>query len=167
MLGPSNSLISQILWSPVVYVRSPSVFQGPRLPAFCCSRSLGPQPHSVPGVLVSEVRASNPSASWIQGPSPVVSHTDWLPAPGEIPGPHTGPPALMVTSSTLVTRPAPAPPLTHRAFSLPSTPGDCGFWTWQPGPHHGLSSLGPQHACCLHRQPLLLPSFCCRRFPDS
>ena len=72
MLGPSSSLISQILWSPRVYGHSPSVLEGPRLPAFCCSRSPSPQPSEsqpfgVPQVLalstLGDSRPSPPSSS--------------------------------------------------------------------------------------------------------
>lgn len=158
-MGPNGNLISQILCSPAVYAHSPWVSQGRRLPAFWCSGSLGSQHFSILGVKVPEVQPSNPFVSQDPRFQPLAVLKYSFHYLGSSRPSHRSS-SLCCDFPKSVTRLAPAPPLTCRPYSLLSTPGDCGFWTWQPGPHYWLSRLGPQHACCLHRQPLLLP-YCC------
>ena len=128
----------------------------PRFPAFWCSRSLSPQPCSVPGVQASNPLVSQDLRSQPHGVLEVLA----LSSLGDS-RPSNRSSSLSHDFPNSGNRPGPAPPLICRPYSLPSTSGDCGFWTWQPGPHHSLSRLGPQHACCLHRQPLFLLCFCC------
>lgn len=137
--------------------------RGPASQPFDALEVLGYQPVGVvPGVQVPEFQPPNFLVSQDSRSQPLaVPEVTSLQYLGRLQALYTGPPTLAVTSLTLVTRTAHASLLTHRPYSLLSTPRDCGFWTWQPGPPHGLSGLGPQHACCLHRQLLFLPYFCC------